>query len=222
MSWGRNVAGMVVALMSLTATQAAHLNRIQVRFYSIVPLTDTETREALTSANSIFAQASVYVDWLDCSASSAINAEPLPCTAPLDPNEFILRFVASPSITTAKDPLGRSIVDVTVGGGVLATVYVDRVNRAANTLAVNRHTLLGRVAAHEIGHLLLGPECHTRRGLMRDDWSPQSIRGGNLRDWLFSKDESHRMQAGITARHQLNEDSIAQLQRSAATPNQQN
>jgi hypothetical protein len=217
MSFGRNVACIVVVLATLTAARAANLNRIQIRFYSLIPLTDTELREALTSANSILAQAAVYVNWLDCSESSAVKGGPLPCARPPSANDFILRLAAS-APATDKNPLGRSIVDVTRGGGVLATVYVDRVNGAADTLGVNRHTLLGRVAAHEIGHLLLGPDRHTRTGLMRADWSPQSIRGSNLRDWLFSKDESRRMQAGIIARDRQRENALARLNSRSVQP----
>ena len=212
MSWRRAAATLGIALAGLTAAHARPHTSIQVRFYALVPLLEAELRATLDSAQGIFAQAEVDVEWLDCSESSSAIAEPLPCTSQLRANDFLLRFAESPKTATGKDPLGLSIVDVTAGVGVLATVYVNRVNQAASVMGVNRHTLMGRVAAHEIGHLLLGPGRHTRTGLMRADWSPQSLQRSNLRDWLFSKGESGRMQAGIVARQQMSEDAIARLE----------
>jgi hypothetical protein len=211
MSFHRAAAAIGVVLASMTPVKADPRTRIQVRFYTLTPLTDAELTGALESAQRIFAQAAVSVEWLDCSSASAEAAPPLPCITRLGGNDFLLRFAASPGATTASDPLGLSIVDGTSRAGVLATVYVDRVNRAANAFGVNRLTLMGRVAAHEIGHLLLGLERHARTGLMRADWSPTSLQRGSLRDWSFSKEEGHRMQAGIIARERQRQHAIARL-----------
>jgi hypothetical protein len=54
--------------------------------------------------------------------------------------------------------------------------------------------LLGRIMAHEIGHLLLGSGSHAVAGLMKADWrgrEMQSLAQGRL---LFSRSEARRMQ----------------------------
>jgi hypothetical protein len=46
--------------------------------------------------------------------------------------------------------------------------------------------LLGRVAAHELGHLMMRTSAHPRRGLMRPNWTPNEIRRNRQADWAFT------------------------------------
>ena len=57
---------------------------------------------------------------------------------------------------------GYALVDGEAQGGRLATIFADRVTAAALRLHVNRPTLMGRMLAHELGHLLLGSNSHAR------------------------------------------------------------
>jgi hypothetical protein len=52
-------------------------------------------------------------------------------------------------------------------GGVLATVYVNCVAWLATAARTDIAVLLGRVAAHELGHLVMRTSAHGHRGLMR-------------------------------------------------------
>jgi len=47
-------------------------------------------------------------------------------------------------------------------------------------------TLMGRVAAHELGHLLLGANHHEPDGLMRASWTWLQIQRAHPADWRFS------------------------------------
>ena len=51
--------------------------------------------------------------------------------------------------------------------GVLATIFVDSVELIASLSEIDATLLLGRAIAHELGHLLLGTNAHSVRGLMR-------------------------------------------------------
>ena len=48
-----------------------------------------------------------------------------------------------------------------------AYVFVDRVAEASARLAVDRFCVLAWAIAHELGHLLLPPNSHSREGIMR-------------------------------------------------------
>ena len=48
-------------------------------------------------------------------------------------------------------------------------------------------TLVGRVSAHEIGHLLLGTNAHATHGLMRASWDVTRIDRG---DWDFTVEDA--------------------------------
>jgi hypothetical protein len=65
-------------------------------------------------------------------------------------------------------PLGESFAGQ--DGGTYASVFLERVTDAAAEANVPVVIVLAHAAAHEIGHLLLGDESHTPRGLMKAQW----------------------------------------------------
>ena len=88
----------------------------------------------------------------------------------------MVRLVRSPKDGRPEDEsLGTALVDPATGTGVLATVYVDRVERLARGSNGDLGTLLGRAMAHEIGHLLMGRAAHAVRGLMRPRWTRAEV-----------------------------------------------
>jgi len=58
--------------------------------------------------------------------------------------------------------------------------------------------LLGRVMAHEIGHLLLGIDYHGPVGVMRAEWTDDLLNSGRD-DWRFSMTEAERMQRVVAS-----------------------
>jgi hypothetical protein len=76
------------------------------------------------------------------------------------------------------------------GPNVLATVYTPALIERAAATHVPATTIVGRVAAHEIAHLLLGTSSHSSTGLMRPDWN---IRRTNPDDWRFSSDDAEAL-----------------------------
>ena len=84
------------------------------------------------------------------------------------------------------------------GIGRLATVYPDRVARLAEWAGVNSSVLLGRVIAHEVGHLLLGTTDHSPNGLMRARWSKLHLaHQRSIRSWGFSLEEAAAMRRAL-------------------------
>lgn len=49
--------------------------------------------------------------------------------------------------------------------------------------------LLGRVVAHELGHLMMHTSSHAHRGLMRANWTPHEVRRNLAADWAFTADD---------------------------------
>jgi hypothetical protein len=60
--------------------------------------------------------------------------------------------------------------------------------------------LLGRVVAHEVGHLLRGRSSHSLNGLMRAHWPNEILRRNSVRDWLFSQNEATELREAVIAR----------------------
>jgi len=200
-----------LAAMMLLPTQAHAAEtlwtEVIVRVYDATGASAAERRAALDAAASIVSAASVELIWRTC--EGARNSGP--CAAPLAPRELALRLVRSRTgSTTGGDlPLGDALIDTAAGSGVLATIYVDRVERMAAENRVNRDALLGRAIAHELGHLLMATSTHSVSGLMRSVWSQSEIRRGEKRDWTFAPREL----AAIKARTLSKADALVSLLR---------
>ena len=71
----------------------------------------------------------------------------------------------------ARNASELTVTDETLGfaepGTSLATILYDRVVVFARRYHVKREVLLGYVVAHELGHLLLPPNSHSTKGVMR-------------------------------------------------------
>jgi len=95
--------------------------------------------------------------------------------------------VRSPSQSAVEgdESLGTALVDPATGTGVLATVFVDRVERLAGRSDGDFGMMLGRAMAHEIGHLLMGRASHASAGLMRPRWTRAEIARNATADWRF-------------------------------------
>ena len=98
-------------------------------------------------------------------------------------------------------PLGDAHVDSSSKAGTLATIYVDAIESLAHATGCAIATLLGRVVAHEIGHLLLGTARHATIGLMRAVWTPDELKQNRPGDWVFPPRDARRLRVATQRRH---------------------
>jgi hypothetical protein len=168
---------------------------VVVRAYNQYGVTRGELDLAEATLRAIFTQAGVRVIWLDCTSTSDARAER--CDRPRTPNELILRIIARPK--RSSDVLGESLVTPLDGGGSLATVFADSVRAFAGPIRALRGAVLGRVVAHEIGHLLMNSVDHSVSGLMRRWWAPNERA---VDDWLFTPRQAAAIRESLEARYQ--------------------
>jgi hypothetical protein len=174
-------AAWIAAAVTLTASQAPHAAEpLSIRIYDSL-YTAHRGAVTLTSARAvagaILAEGGVdTVMWRDCSTG---------CADPVQDRELIVRIVRAPA-GTAIGSLGCAVIDLRTGVGTLATIYGDRVGLLAARTGVVESTLLGRVIAHEIGHLL-GTSQHAAAGLMRAQWTDRELQNNIAADWGFGK-----------------------------------
>jgi hypothetical protein len=146
---------------------------------------------ATRTAAGILREAGLAANWVPCTRD--LRSTPGRRRSPL-----MVRFVPGPPTDfTANYALGYSVVDTAVGTGKLATVFPDRVRRLTARLPLDTGVLLGRVVAHELGHLLLGSMAHSGSGLMRASWPLLRLRANDHRDWLFSAADADRLRRSI-------------------------
>ena len=174
--------------------------RVVIRTYD-ASATPADLAPALVVATAILEDAGVAVRWVSCDAVF-VRREDDPCLAPLAANELAIRFVRLLPHIAAQDvvTLGDSLVDTRLRGGALATIYVNRVAALAGRCRVEVPALLGRAAAHEIGHLLLGTSAHASSGLMRAAWTQQALRRARSEEWVFTPRDAQAMRDAVRGR----------------------
>ena len=178
-------AGLLLPVPAQSASQS-HA-QIAARIYHAVGVQADPRRAALRVAADTLAAAGVAVTWQECDA----GCDDMPGTG-----ELIVRLVRTPGATSRADRLvlGDAYVDAQHGTGVLATIYIDRIEQLAETSGIDMATLLGRAIAHELGHLLLASNTHSSQGLMRAEWSRDDLRRERFGDWMFAKKDAEAMQ----------------------------
>ena len=171
---------------------------VTIRLYDVHGLPPEQRQEAMAVTAATLADAGVEAAILDCTPRRPAAM----CLTPLAPGDIVLRFGRHPR--DGQDVLGEAVVHPDPEQCTLATVYTSAVADRARRLGIPVGTLVGRVAAHEIGHLLLGSSAHARDGLMRGAWD---VRRRHDVDWRFSREDAAAIRLRLTQR----DEAIAQL-----------
>jgi hypothetical protein len=177
--------------MSLLATAATVLV-LTIRVYDVSRMPPEQRQMALDIAAETLAEAGVEASWLDCTGA----APSAPCVKPPVEGELILRIQREPH--RLPHVLGTAIVQDD-GPSVVATVYDEAIALRSDRTGIPKATILGRVAAHEIGHLLLGRNSHSPHGLMRPTWD---IKLPHPSEWRFSRDDVATIRGRMEAKRE--------------------
>lgn len=150
-------------------------------------------RDAEVEAARIFRDAGIAISWVNCTAGKNPfnkNCDGIPGT-----NEFEVHIV--PNGKTKSDLVfGVAFLDED-GRGKYANIFYDRVTEAHRQLGAEISTLVGMVAAHEIGHLLLGLHAHSNAGIMTAVWRENVVNQMQTGTLWFTHQQAQRMRARI-------------------------
>jgi len=133
-------------------------------------------RRAEGEASRIFGVAGIGVSWNDCSSTHDCHHAP-------GPNEFVLSIVADGK-GCSDQAYGVAFLDPD-GNGKYADVFFKRIEREESLGGANLSRLLGAVAAHELGHLLLGSNAHSYAGIMSPIWGENILHSAEMGSLLF-------------------------------------
>ena len=212
LSWWRHaLAGgfaCFTVVIGFTPTARAEAALLHVTVFDYAALVPAELDVILATVDRLLGEAGLRVQWARCPrvpphpSVDRLSEAPPPdgmaipvCRPTLEPGGLALRLLAvAPPMSNPDAPLtlGFAALDE-AGTGVMATVYLDRVRRLGQASMVASGWLTGLVAAHELGHLLLGTAGHGDHGVMQPGWSVQDLRRGQVTDWRFSPDEGARL-----------------------------
>lgn len=171
---------------------------LAIRVVDLVGLASPELRDALAATVAVFATVGIPVDWDVCAGGAGS-----PGPACSGDRRRVLWVRVVPDVTRSVGTrstlvLGAAAVDPVTRRGVHATVYPTRVRRFSERAGLDFAWVLGRVVAHELGHLILGSTRHQGPGLMRARWSAHE----GSRDpgrWRFSAQEGAQLRGRLAA-----------------------
>jgi hypothetical protein len=145
-------------------------------------------RQAEREAGRLFEAAGIEIRWVNCARTNE-------CRRILGPEEFVLHIVTGGK--TLNDFIFGEAFLGEDGRGQYGDVFFDRLRQAQGD--VNLALLLGAVSAHELGHLLLGSNSHSRIGIMVPRWGPEGLRNVEMGRLLFTPGQAQSMRNRITA-----------------------
>ncbi len=192
----RVIAGLVGTL-SLTfpgarCTRAEEFSpAIRVRVDNYTPATPAILAGAEREAARILGAAGLRTVWINCREVAHRGLSQDPCQRPLETTDIELRVVSESIQNKFQDAVfGFSVQPV------LATVYYEYPVRLAkrDDAVFELPVILGCVIAHEIGHLLLGPNSHSGFGIMQPSWERKQVRQAMTGGLLFTPAQAKHIQ----------------------------
>jgi len=155
---------LICAALSILITRAA--DRFNVVVCNMGNISATDISHAEADVAYVFQSIGLEIDWTDCGDLSHTTGSS---------HRFILRV--RPHGTGASggliETMGMAYVTADAPH-VYADVYMDGVQRFAESWNAPPKDVLGYAMAHELGHLLLGPR-HAPTGLMSAQWTASDL-----------------------------------------------
>jgi len=152
--------------------------------------------EAERTASSIFRQAGLQVELVNCGPGTENVQAAVPCKTSQFPN--CLQLTIMPGSTNfSRSTLGVAYLDPE-GFGCYAEVFFEPAeDLPRQLLQVQLGMLLGHVMAHEIAHLLLGTNSHSDTGIMRAHWHPEDLELAKRSRLLFTPAQAGTMRERV-------------------------
>jgi hypothetical protein len=179
---------LLLALAGNVNTLLAEAPALQVQVYDYADLEPGPLHKAVALTQEILTSAGVSVQVKICRGSSAVS-----CDAGVGSARYlVIRIVAGGTKmndSVVHPHMGQSVADQK--GGTYSSIFLERVQDAAAEANVPWDTVLAYAAAHEVGHLLLGSEAHTARGLMKACWGRDDYEAMNQHQFHFIDQQAH-------------------------------
>jgi len=183
---------------------------LTIRVYDVYGLSPSNRQAMLSVVSTALVDAGVTAEIVDCSGARPAAA----CQLPLAPTELVLRIHRLPP--DGSHALGVAFIHAEAGAeapepNTIATIYATHVADMARRSRMAGTMLMGLVAAHELGHLLIGSNQHAPAGLMRGSWSWLLIQRARPEDWRFSAADAATIRLRLERRQALPRSAAAGL-----------
>ena len=159
-------------------------------------------KSAQLHAAKIFRGAGVELRWVDCRAGSSGRVENPAClrTEWTDRSQYAHRSpVTDNEFSGQPGVVGIAQLPPAGGFGYMAYVFYQRVEELCGH-EFPKAPVLGHMIAHELGHLLLGSNTHSRSIIMHVPWRSWELQRACEFGMRFTKQQSDRIRANVLRR----------------------
>jgi hypothetical protein len=180
-------------------------HKITVRVYDYAHVLPRTLGQSEGEASRILRAVGVEMEWVDCPTSVEEAAKYPACEPPLGTLAVDLRILPpsmAARVRSSREELGLALPSAKVGSASAAWVFFQRVEQLADSKDADQAQILGHAMAHEIGHLLLGQNRHSNRGIMRANWDRAVLQEAARGQLLFTREQAAVMRAEVRARAQ--------------------
>jgi Aspartyl protease len=175
--------------------QSAAASAITVAIYDDAQLSPRVLADAEDEATRIYQRAGIPILWIGCNPSKMDARSDSRCQDPPSAMNLNLRIV--PHARKSSDDIFGVAFLSAEGTGAYSDVFYDSVEQLDRDWHVGIARMLGHVMAHELGHLVLGSNAHSRQGIMRQSWHVDELHRASMGALLFSEEQGRSMRGKL-------------------------
>jgi len=195
------VARYVLLFAAITSSLVAQpagseLPEITVRLYNYAGAPQDTISSAQRQATQTLLRAGVRLLWLQCTLNEQGSAEDRRCHQVRGPAAIWLRICPAEMMPKGGLPpgvFGFSLMPEQ-GPAMTAWVYYHRLEELADRIEFRKDLLLGSMMAHELGHLLLGVNSHSTKGIMSLPWERETLQCALQGKLRFTSEQAVKIQ----------------------------
>ena len=183
--------GMLLGLIGISGLVAARTSEDHPRVVvSVINNADVDVKaleQAEEVASRIYQQAGLSIVWNNCAIQTGAGR----CIWSVDSHNLVLRIERQPR-TLSNDAYGVAFLGAD-GNGAYCDVFYDRIVDLHRRGRASQAAILGIVAAHELGHLLLGSHAHSSAGVMRPQLAEREFSTPGFGLAVFNHQQAQRI-----------------------------
>jgi len=184
----------VILFVSVALVAQDQPPSLKIYVYNHAGVSEQTLNQAEDRARKIFRQSGVETTWYNCSAHGMGGAN---CSGSLDRGTIVVQIVHDTE-KLKTEVFGTAFIGRS-GYGSYADVFFDRAQQLCQDAKVGLPDILGHIISHEMGHLLLGTDSHSRLGIMRATWDNTELAQADRGRLSFSTAQSRAMQQRLQA-----------------------
>ena len=196
---------------SIVPSASAESLGVTIRIYDFAAVEPAVLAHAKRETARVFHGIEVETAWLDCPTSKEQLSENRSCAAPMRAADLVIKILPKKMAKAFQQPRGIYGFAVPGANGDFGhTIYLfhQRVLDLAFYGSIgtgyedNQAIMLGNMMAHEVGHLLLGPKSHSKKGIMKFPWGRRELQRAARAGLRFQPSEVERVRSELTRRSQ--------------------